>query len=89
MTAEVIHQYDSRDGQQVQEVGTDTQTHEIGNENQPLIRTFFIGMLVPFQYEPEHHSGKQGRQGIYLTLNGREPEGIREGVCQRAYKTRT
>ena len=45
--AEVVHQSDGRYRQQVQQVDTYTQTHQVGNSYQPFVATLFVGLLVP------------------------------------------
>ena len=59
VTAEIIHEYDSRNGKQVQEVYANGEAHQIGNENEPTVRTFFVGQFIPFQDSPKHDSRKQ------------------------------
>ena len=64
---------------------TDTQTHQIGNENKPFVTTLFVRFLVPLEDEPEDDCGEQRRRSIYLTFDGREPERVAESVRQRTY----
>ena len=45
-----------------------------------------VGYVFPLQYQPEYDGGEQGREGIYLTFHGAEPEGIAECVGQCAYQ---
>ena len=89
VTAEIIHEYDSRNGKQVQEVYANGEAHQIGNENEPTVRTFFVGQFIPFQDSPKHDSRKQRRRRIHLALYCREPERIGEGISQRAHNART
>ena len=85
----VINQYDGRDTQQVQQVNTDTQAHQVGDQDNPAIRVWLVGHLLPFQDKPEDTSREEGRIGIYLALDGTEPEGVAKGIGQRAYQTAT
>ena len=46
-----------------------------------------IGHILPFENQPEYHSGKGRGVSIHLTFDGREPESITEGIDQGTYKT--
>ena len=83
----VIYQYDGRDAKQVEQVDTNTQTSHIGDEHEPSVAMRFVGVVFPLQYQPENDCCEGRREGIYLTLHGREPEGIAEGVDECAHHT--
>ena len=55
VAAEIIHQTDGRDGQQVQQVNTDGQSHEVRDSDQPSVTTLFVCLLIPFEDQPEDH----------------------------------
>ena len=48
----------------------------------------FVGVVFPLQYQPENDCCEGRREGIYLTLHGREPEGIAPCVDECAHHTR-
>ena len=50
---------------------------------------WLVGMVFPFQDEPEHDSGEGRRVGINLALNGREPKRIAEGIDKCAHQARS
>ena len=56
----VIHQYDGRDAEQVEQVNTDAEPRHIGDEHQPSVAVRLVGMVFPFQDKPENH-GSKGR----------------------------
>ena len=89
VTTEVINHHNRRYSQQVQQVYANTQTHQIGNQYQPTVTSFFICLFVPFQNQPEHHSRKQRRRSIYLTFYRRKPESVRKCIGQSTYCTGT
>ena len=60
---------------------------QIGYQDEPTVAVRFVGHLFPLQYQPEYHGCEQRREGIYLTLYSREPEGVAEGVGQCAYQS--
>ena len=55
VAAEIIHQTDGRDGQQVQQVNADGQSHEVRDSDQPSVTTLFVCLLIPFEDQPEDH----------------------------------
>ena len=87
VTTEIVHQPDSRNRQQVQQVNADRQTHQISNRNQPSVATLFVCLLVPFQDQPENDSRKQRRTGIHFSFHSREPERVAKRVSQSAHNT--
>ena len=64
---------------------TDTQTHQISDENQPFVRAFFIRLFVPLENEPENNSREQGRRSVHFSFDSREPEGVAKGVSEGTY----
>ena len=85
----VVNQHNGRDTQQVQQVDTDTQSHQIGNQHNPTVGMRGISHRFPFQDQPEYQGRKQRRIGIYLSFDSREPECITEGISQSTYQTGT
>ena len=79
------HQHDGRNAKQVQQVHADAQARHIGDEDEPAIAVRLVGMVFPFQNEPEHNRGERRRIGIHLAFDSREPKGVAEGVDQRAH----
>ena len=55
----VIHQYDGGQAEQVQQVHADTQTGQVGDENQPAVTVRLVGDVFPLQYEPEYDGSEQ------------------------------
>ena len=77
------------DSQQVEDVDTYRQTHKVGNKDYPTHRRRTICILLPLEHQPHYQRCEHRRQGIDLTLNGREPEGVGIGIRQRTYDTST
>ena len=82
----VIHQYDGRQAEQVQQVHADAQAGQVGDKNQPAVTVGFVGNVFPFQYQPEYHGGEQGGEGIDFAFHGTEPECIAERIGQCAHQ---
>ena len=80
----IIHQHDGGQTQQVEQVHADAEARKVGNEDEPAVAMGLVGMLLPFEDEPEDHSREQTAGGIYLTLHSAEPEGVTEGVDECA-----
>ena len=68
---------------------TDTQAHQIGNQDNPSVGMRLISHLFPFENQPKDHSRKQRGVGIHLTLYRTEPEGVAECIGQGTYHTTT
>ena len=85
ITTEVIYESDRRYRQEVQEVDTDTQTHQISDKDQPFVGSLFVRLFVPFEDEPEDHRCEQRGRSIYLAFDSREPERVAEGVREGTY----
>ena len=83
---EVVDEDQSGDSQQVKDVDTNRQTHQVGNQHQPTCACGVVGCLLPFQNSPEDHCRKERRHRINLRLDSREPEGVGKGVGERADK---
>ena len=86
--AEVVDEDECRDGQQVQDVHADREPHEVGDQHDPPCRAGRVGLLLPFEHEPHHQRREKRRQGVDLAFDGREPEGVGEGVGQCAHESR-
>ena len=55
VAAEVVHQYQCRDGQEVQQVDTNRQSHQISDEYEPFVGACLVRFLVPFENEPHDY----------------------------------
>ena len=82
----VVHKHDGRDDQQVQQVHADAQAHQEGDQHDPAQGVRLVGAVVPDRHQPEHHGGEERRHRVDLTLDGREPEGVGEGINQAAHE---
>ena len=87
--AVVEHEHQGRDGQQVEQVHTDTEAHQEGYQHYPAGRMGLVGTVVPHSHRPENHGGEEGRHSVHLTLHGGEPESVREAVGQSAHEAGT
>ena len=87
-TLVVVYQHYGRDAEQVQQVDSDAQSSHVCYQYQPAVAMRLIGMVFPFQYQPEHHCGECRRVGIYLTLDSRIPERVAKCIYQRAHQSR-
>ena len=81
---EIVDEYQRRNGQQVEDVHADRKAHHVGDQHDPARRMGFVGLLFPFEHQPHHERREHRREGVYLALDGREPERVGEGVGQRA-----
>ena len=78
--AEVINKCNGGDTQQVEQVHAQRETEYIGYEYNPAVARRRVGAVLPLEYEPEHQSSTETREGIHLGLNCREPEGVAPSV---------
>src|SRR5690554_3088734 len=79
----IIDHRNGRNGQEVQQVHPNGESHQVGDENEPAVGVGFIRHILPLEYGPKNHSCKEGRHGINLTFHGRKPKGVRESISQR------
>ena len=63
------------------------ESHQVGDKHYPACRVRLVSLLLPLQHKPHHKGCKHRREGIYLTLHSREPEGVGEGVGQCSHST--
>ena len=82
------HQYDGRDAEQVEQVDADTQARHVADEDEPAVAVGLVGVVLPFQDEPEDDGRERRRVGVDLTFDGRKPERVAESVDQRAHQSR-
>ena len=80
------HEHQGRDGQQVQQVHADAQAHQEGDEHDPAQGVRLVGAVVPHCHQPEYDGREQRGHRVDLGLDGREPEGVGEGVDQGAHE---
>ena len=78
----IIDQNDGRQAQQIEQVHTDGQTGEVENQHNPAIGVRRVGIVFPFQNEPEHQSREHRRIGVDFALDCGEPEGVAPRVGQ-------
>ena len=86
--AEIVHHGDGRDGQQVEQVHPDGQSHQVRNQDDPLRRIRAVGHVFPLEDGPKHERRKQAGQRVDLALHRTEPERVAERVRQSAHHTR-
>ncbi len=84
----VPHEHDGRQAEQVEQVDTNGEARHVENKNKPAVGMRLVGVVFPLQDEPEHHSGEGRGVGIDLALDGREPEGVAEGIDERTHHAR-
>ena len=82
---EVVDRHDGRDGEEVEQVDTNRQAHQVGNEHDPPQIARLFGAGLPLEDGPEDERREQGAQGVHLTLDGAEPEAVAERVGQGPY----
>ena len=87
MVAVEIHQRNGWNGQQIEQVHTNGQPHQVGNQNDPLGRPGLVRHVLPFQNRPKHEGSEQARQGVHLSLHRAEPKRIAKGVGECANRT--
>src|SRR5690554_4903401 len=66
----IIDHRNGRNGQEVQQVHPNGESHQVGDENEPAVGVGFIRHILPLEYGPKNHSCKEGRHGINLTFHG-------------------
>ncbi len=81
-----MHQHDGRDTEQIEQVYADGQSHYIGNKHKPFIGMRLIGIVFPFEDEPENNSSEHGGKGVDFSFYGREPECIGKGIEKRTHQ---
>ena len=60
----------------------DTQTGQVGDEDNPTVAVRLVGYVFPLQYQPENNGGEQGGESVYFAFYGREPECVTECINQ-------
>lgn len=83
--AEVVDEDQRGDGQQVEDMHADREPHQVGDQDDPACGPGPVGLLLPLEHEPYHQRREHRREGVDLALDGREPEGVGEGVGQRSH----
>ena len=63
------------------------QACDIGYQHHPPVGARLVGIVTPFQNQPEHQSRQETGKGVYLCLDSREPEGVAEGIGQSTHHT--
>ena len=85
--AEIVDEYQRGNGQQVEDVHADRKPHQVGDQHDPAHRVGLVGLFLPFEHEPHHQGGEHRREGIYFAFDGREPEGVGEGIGECSHRT--
>src|SRR5690554_2278390 len=78
----IIDHRNGRNGQEVQQVHPNGESHQVGDENEPAVGVGFIRHILPLEYGPKNHSCEKGRHGINFAFHGRKPKGVRESISQ-------
>lgn len=60
--AEIVDVDQRRNGQQIEDVNADRESHEVGDQDQPPRRVGVVGLVFPFEHEP-HHERREHRRG--------------------------
>ena len=58
------------------------QSCKVEDEHEPTVGARFVGLLFPFEDEPEDEGGEHGAIGIHFAFDGGEPEGVAPCVGQ-------
>ena len=56
--AEVVDKHQSGDCEQVEDMHTDTKTHQVGDKHNPTQRVALVSLLLPAEHKPNHKGGK-------------------------------
>ncbi len=83
---EIIDKNDGRNGQEVQQVYPDRQSHQVGDKDQPAVGMRFIRHIFPFQDRPENQCSQKGGGGVYFPFDRRKPEGIGKCIGERSHQ---
>ena len=89
MGAEIVDEHQCRYRQQVEDMYAYGQAHAVGDNDNPSHGMRRIGLLLPFEHQPNHQSRKHRRKGVNLALDRRKPECIGKGICQRPDRSRS
>ncbi len=81
----IVHEHESRDGEEVQEVDADGKAHQEGDQDDPAVRMGLVGLFVPLAHGPEDQGRHERRHRIDLALHGGEPKRVGEGIGQGAH----
>ena len=79
---EVIDQHDGGDAEQVEEVHTDGEADDVGQQDDITVTLDARTAALPFEDEPEDESRHERREGIDLGLDSREPERVGPRIDQ-------
>ena len=63
--AEIIDQHDGRDGQQVEQVDADGDTHQVGDPDEVTVAAGLVGVVFPFENQPKDNRSQKRRVGIW------------------------
>lgn len=66
----IVNQHDSGQTKQVEQVYADTQTGQVGDEDNPTVAVRLVGYVFPLQYQPENNGGEQGGESVYFAFYG-------------------
>ena len=83
----VVHQHDSGQAKEVEQVDTDGESCEVKNEDEPAVGVWRIGIVFPLENQPEHQGSEHGRVSIYFAFYSREPESVAPSVSQSTSHT--
>ena len=81
---EIVDVNQCRNGQQVEDMDADRESHQVGDQDQPPRCVGFVGLILPFEHQPHDERREHRREGVNLAFDGREPESVGEGIGQRA-----
>ena len=71
---EIIDHDNGRDGEQVQEVDSDGEAHQVEDKDDPFVGAGFVRLLFPFEDGPEYEGGEESRGGVHFAFDGAIPE---------------
>ena len=89
IAAEKPYHHQRWDSKQVEDMYADRESHKVGDKDYPTHRGRAVGILLPLEHKPHYQCRKHRREGVNLTLDSREPEGVGIGIRQCSDGTRT
>ena len=80
----IVNKHERRQAEEVEQVHADAEAREVGDEDEPAVGVWLVGVVLPLQHQPEHQGGEQRAVSIDLAFHSRVPEGVAPAVGQRA-----
>ena len=81
----IIHKHNCWYHEQIEQVNTDAQTHQISDEDKPTVGIRLVGVFLPTENQPKYNRRKEATHTINLRLHSRKPRRVAECINQAAH----